>query len=75
MDAVRRGGHRSIAVRPEVMRAHNNALQQRLAGSVWSLCRSWYRTPDGRITALFPGFTAEYVKAVRRPNLADYELA
>ncbi|MBL8370991.1 MAG: alpha/beta hydrolase fold domain-containing protein [Burkholderiaceae bacterium] len=74
MDAVRRGGHRAITIRPDVMRAHNDALQQRLAGSVWSLCRSWYRAPDGRIVALFPGFTAEYVKAVRRPNLADYEL-
>jgi hypothetical protein len=50
-------------------------LQSRLAGSVWSLCRSWYRMENGRIVALFPGFTAEYVRAVRRPNWADYTLA
>jgi hypothetical protein len=30
---------------------------------------------NGRIVALFPGFTAEYVRAVRRPNWADYTLA
>jgi hypothetical protein len=74
MQAVLAGGHRHIAVRPAVMRAHNEALQQRLAGSVWSQCRSWYRAENGRIVAIFPGFTREYVKAVRRPRLAvDYE--
>ncbi|MBC7446348.1 MAG: NAD(P)/FAD-dependent oxidoreductase [Polaromonas sp.] len=77
MQAVRAGGHRFIAVKPAVMRAHNEGLQQRLAGSVWSQCRSWYRAGtegNGRIVAIFPGFTREYVKAVRRPRLAeDYE--
>lgn len=77
MQAVRAGGHRSIAVKPSVMQAHNEALQQRLAGSVWSQCRSWYRAGthgSGRIVAIFPGFTREYVKTVRRPRLAeDYE--
>ena len=28
----------------------------------------------GRVVALFPGFTAEYVKAVRRPDLSQYRL-
>ena len=74
MQAVWAGGHRFIAVKPAVMRAHNEALQQRLAGSVWSQCRSWYRAENGRVIAIFPGFTREYVKAVRRPRLAeDYE--
>ena len=74
MQAVLQGGKRWIEVRPEVFRAHNQRLQERLSGSVWSLCRSWYRTQEGRIVALFPGFTAEYVKAVRRPDLNDYRL-
>jgi cation diffusion facilitator CzcD-associated flavoprotein CzcO/acetyl esterase/lipase len=74
IQAVLKSGKRWIEVRPEVMRAHNDALQRRLAGSVWSLCRSWYRTQEGRIVALFPGFTAEYVKAVRHPNLNDYRM-
>ncbi len=74
MQAVLKGGQRWIEVRPDVMRAHNEALQQRLAGSVWSLCRSWYRMEGGRIVALFPGFTAEYVKAVKRPAMGDYRL-
>ncbi|MBK9573930.1 MAG: FAD-dependent oxidoreductase [Rhodoferax sp.] len=72
MQAVRAGGHRWVDVRPEVMQAHNQQLQSRLVGSVWSQCRSWYRAPDGRVVALFPGFTKEYVQAVRKPNFADY---
>jgi cation diffusion facilitator CzcD-associated flavoprotein CzcO/acetyl esterase/lipase len=74
MQAVLKGGRRWIEVRPEVMRAHNDALQQRLAGSVWTLCRSWYRMESGRVVALFPGFTAEYVKAVKHPAMDDYRL-
>jgi len=41
MQAVLSSGKRWIEIRPEVFRAHNEALQRRLDGSVWSLCRSW----------------------------------
>lgn len=71
---VQREGRRWIAVRPDVAAAQDAAQQQRLAGSVWSQCRSWYRADNGRIVAIWPGFTAEYVKAVRRPDAAAYEL-
>ena len=74
MQAVLNGGKRWIEIRPEVMQAHNQQLQARLAGSVWTHCRSWYRMEGGRVVALFPGFTAEYVKAVRRPDLSQYRL-
>ena len=75
MRAVRDSGQRWIDVKPEVFRTHNDSLQQRLAGSVWSQCRSWYRlNGDGRIVALFPGFTREYVHAVRVPDPAAYRL-
>lgn len=67
-------GGRAFEVREEVFRAHNQALQARLQGSVWSLCRSWYRTDSGRITALWPGFTGEYVRGLRQPAWDDYRL-
>lgn len=73
MQAVRSRGRRHIALKASVMSAHNAALQTRLAGSVWTHCRSWYRTDTGRITALWPGYTREYVRAIAQPNLADYE--
>jgi cation diffusion facilitator CzcD-associated flavoprotein CzcO len=75
MKAVYQGGKRYIDVRADVMAAHNQALQSRLGGSVWSHCRSWYRMDNGKIVALFPGFTREYVNAVRRPDMASYRLA
>ena len=69
---VRAGGHRWLDVRPEVQAAHNAALQARLAGSVWSACRSWYRLEGGRIVALWPGFTREYVRGLARLQPSDY---
>jgi len=74
MQRVQREGRRWIAVRADVAAAQDAALQRRLAGSVWSHCSSWYRDENGRIFAIWPGFTAEYVKAVRRPDAAAYEL-
>jgi hypothetical protein len=61
-------------VRPQVQAAYNAALQARLAGSVWSTCRSWYRDDNGRIVALWPGFTKDYVKGLTAPDFAAYEL-
>ena len=72
MQAVLQRGRRWIDVQPEVFRTHNNRLQARLEGSVWSHCRSWYRMDSGRVVAIFPGFTREYVQAVRQPDFTDY---
>ena len=74
MRRVKHQNKRWIDVRADVMAAHNQQLQQRLAGSVWTQCRSWYRMEGGRVVALFPGFTAEYVRAVRHPAAQDYTL-
>ena len=67
-------GARAIEVEAAAMAAHNAALQARLAGSVWTQCQSWYRDANGRIVALFPGSSADYVAAVRLPRAADYRL-
>jgi cation diffusion facilitator CzcD-associated flavoprotein CzcO len=78
IDAMRRtaaAGARAFEVRPEAFDIHNAALQARLAGSVWSQCRSWYRTDSGRIVALWPGFTGEYVRGLTAPDWGDYQLA
>jgi len=74
MRTVEQGGHRAIEVRADVQQAHNAALQQRLGGSVWSQCRSWYRMDGGKVIAIFPGFVREYVQAVRDPAWGDYRL-
>jgi cation diffusion facilitator CzcD-associated flavoprotein CzcO/acetyl esterase/lipase len=75
IQAVRAGGHRWIDVRPDVSDTYDRALQQRLDGSVWAQCRSWYRMENGRVAAIFPGFTSEYVRAVSTIDLSDYTFA
>lgn len=74
IERVRREDKRWVAVRPDVCAAQVEGLQRRLAASVWSQCSSWYRDENGRIFAIWPGFTSEYVKAVSRPDAAAYEL-
>lgn len=72
MRAVADGGHRSIEVRPEAQQEHNVRLQQRLDTSVWAQCRSWYRMDNGKVVAIFPGYTREYVRGVRRRAAGDF---
>ncbi len=74
MQKVQEAKAQTIAVRDEVQVQHNAELQIRLAGSVWSHCRSWYRVDGGKITALWPGFTKEYVQGLKAPDWRDYEL-
>ncbi len=75
MQRVREAGEAArFEVKAEVFRAHNEVLQARLEGSVWSHCRSWYRTDGGKIVALWPGFTDEYVRGLRRPAWDEYRV-
>jgi cation diffusion facilitator CzcD-associated flavoprotein CzcO/acetyl esterase/lipase len=73
LDVVR-SGVRTLAVRPEVAERFDAEIQHRLARSVWTGCRSWYRTASGRIVNNWPGTTREYTKRTRKLDLADYEI-
>jgi cation diffusion facilitator CzcD-associated flavoprotein CzcO len=72
MQGLAQRGQRWLDLRPEVMQAHNRMLQQRLHGSVWTGCRSWYRSADGKVIALWPGFTREYQRALARPDFSTF---
>ena len=72
MQRVLAGGQRWLDVRPGVFSAYNQRLQARLQGSVWTTCNSWYRTEGGKVVALWPGFTGEYQRAIKRPDFADF---
>ena len=68
--------HRLMAVRPEVYRAYNDTLQERLSHTVWAAgCSSWYHNEAGRITNNWPGRTAEYRRITSALEPSDYELA
>jgi len=73
MQQVLGNGQRWLDIQPEVFKAHNQALQARLGGSVWTTCRSWYRTEGGKVVALWPGFTDEYQRAIARPDFSAYD--
>jgi cation diffusion facilitator CzcD-associated flavoprotein CzcO len=73
MQAVAVGGHRAVEVRAEAQRTHNEALQQRLATSVWAQCRSWYRMDSGKVVAIFPGYTRDYITGLRRLRPDDLQ--
>uniref|UniRef100_UPI0025E13363 flavin-containing monooxygenase n=1 Tax=Arenimonas sp. TaxID=1872635 RepID=UPI0025E13363 len=75
MRAVEEGGHQAIEVREEAMRGHNAALQARLGRSVWAQCRSWYRMDDGKVVAIFPGYTREYVQGLRRLDWGAFKFS
>lgn len=73
MDELESRGQRWLSLREEAFEQHNRALQDRLKTSVWASCRSWYRMENGKVVALFPGFTHEYVEAIGRPDWRDYQ--
>ncbi|MEB2310338.1 MAG: NAD(P)/FAD-dependent oxidoreductase [Sorangiineae bacterium] len=65
-----------VDVRPEVAARYNDALQARLAGTVWNSggCSSWYLTRTGKNTTAWPGFTFEFRWKTRRFDVENYEL-
>jgi cation diffusion facilitator CzcD-associated flavoprotein CzcO len=75
MQEVHRRQQRWLDLKPAVMAASNAQLQARLQDSVWSQCNSWYRSDTGRVVALWPGFTREYVRAVRGQSFDDFVFA
>ncbi|MEZ4358942.1 MAG: NAD(P)/FAD-dependent oxidoreductase [Kofleriaceae bacterium] len=67
-------GVRAYDVRREVQDAYNAKLQARLRGSVWeSGCQSFYRTPEGKNTTIWPGFTFVFRARTGRFDVKAYE--
>ena len=64
---LKRRRARALDVRAEAQANYNARLQRRLARTVWaSGCTSWYRDRNGKITALWPGFTFTFRALTRR---------
>ncbi len=60
-------------LRPEVQAASYAEVQARMKGTVWlSGCDSWYRSEDGHIDTLWPGFTVDYWRRTRRFDPSVY---
>jgi cation diffusion facilitator CzcD-associated flavoprotein CzcO len=65
-------GLSTLDVRPEVARRFDDEVQRRLAGTVWTSCANWYRTPSHRITTNWPGLVTEYHRRTRILTRSDY---
>lgn len=63
-----------LDVRPEVAARFDAEVQRRLAGSSWSLCRSWYREATGRVSTNWPGLVSEYHRRTKTLDPADFRL-
>jgi hypothetical protein len=61
-----------VDVRPEVADRFDEEVQRRLERSVWTLCSSWYRDGNGRISTNWPGLVSEYHRRTRTLDLSDY---
>jgi cation diffusion facilitator CzcD-associated flavoprotein CzcO len=70
--ALASGRAARLEVRREVHDAFVREMDERLAGSVWVGCSSWYVTDEGRVTNNWPGSQTEYKRRTRRIDLGDY---
>jgi cation diffusion facilitator CzcD-associated flavoprotein CzcO len=78
MDALRTmdsEGAETIEVRGETARAYNEAIDQRMQGTVWNTgCQSWYLDDTGRNGTLWPDWTWRFRQRTARFDPADYAL-
>lgn len=76
MGAAEAAGAAAVEVRAEAQRAYNAALAARLQRSVWaSGCASWYVDASGHNATLWPGFTVDFWRRTRRPDLAAVSMS
>lgn len=68
------GKNKLLAVKPEIMNAYNERLQEELSRSVWaSGCESWYLRDDKKIVTLYPRSAKQYAKEHSKLDLDNYD--
>jgi cation diffusion facilitator CzcD-associated flavoprotein CzcO len=70
--AIDYAGDRPLEVRADVAQDYDEQTQARLVDGVWSMCSSWYRNANGRISTNWPGTVTEYRRRMARFDPADY---
>jgi cation diffusion facilitator CzcD-associated flavoprotein CzcO len=76
LEHLHRNGLSSCEIRPERQQAFNRDLREREAGTVWTSggCGSWYLDADGGTSVIWPGYTWEFERPLRRFDPDDYVL-
>jgi cation diffusion facilitator CzcD-associated flavoprotein CzcO len=69
-------GAKVFEVRPEAVARYNAELERQMQGTVWTAgqCQSWYLDDTGRNTTLWPGFSWDFRRRLRRFDPEAYEL-
>lgn len=71
---LRRNGYKYLDVKDEVQGNYNSEIQKKLEHTVWnSGCVSWYQTPEGKNTSIWPGFTFQYWKRMKKMKTEDFD--
>ena len=54
----------------------NDGLREKLNGTIWTAggCQSWYLDADGGTSAMWPGYTWQFRRALRRFDARDYNV-
>jgi cation diffusion facilitator CzcD-associated flavoprotein CzcO len=74
--AMRSSGADVVEVRPEVERAYNQDVQDRMQGTVWNTgCMSWYLDAKGNNRMLWPDWTWQFRRRTARFDPAEYVIA
>lgn len=72
---LQQGDVKAMHLRPDVMQAFNQRVQEQANNAVWSSgCNNWYRHASGKNTNNWPDFTVRYHLQTRQVNFNDYEL-
>ena len=70
-----RRGIKYIDVKEQVQNDQFVRFQKRMKNSSWlSGCQSWYLNEDGTNSTMWPGFSFEYVLAVRKIDWSVYNM-
>ncbi|MCX5399034.1 NAD(P)/FAD-dependent oxidoreductase [Streptomyces sp. NBC_00102] len=66
----------ALAARPAAVDGWNDRVQKRMERTVWNTggCTSWYLDENGRNTTVWPGTTADFRRATRSVDLAEYDV-
>ncbi|ARU88146.1 alpha/beta hydrolase fold domain-containing protein [Pseudomonas sp. M30-35] len=74
IEALDRYSLTALDVKPDVQRQFNNKIQRAIHHTVWAQgCTSWYQTASGKHTNNWPGYTFNYRRITRAPELQDYQ--
>ncbi len=72
IDAMRERGMSCVEVDRARYETYNRHIQQRLRGTVWNGCKSWYVDANGHSSTNWPGFTLSYRWLTRHSGLSAY---